>query len=184
MTGLIVVTGHPATGKTTIAEHLARELRLPVVIKDAIKEKLWDNIGAGDRAWSQRLGKAAVMELFRDIEAILDADVSVVAEANFSPEEAAPVLAGVAGRAGATVVQVVVAADEPVLRSRFEERACGEDRHACHLDAVVLAEVATGGWSTPMKMELPGELIEVDTTGGDWDTILADVTRDVRTHLS
>jgi hypothetical protein len=51
------VTGPPATGKTTLAERISRELGLPLVAKDAIKERLYDTVGAGDRAWSQRLGR-------------------------------------------------------------------------------------------------------------------------------
>lgn len=37
---LIVVTGRPASGKTTLAHILAREIRCPVISRDEIKEGL------------------------------------------------------------------------------------------------------------------------------------------------
>ncbi len=47
---LLVVTGMPSSGKTTVAEDLARRLRLPLIAKDEIKESLYDSRGAEDVA--------------------------------------------------------------------------------------------------------------------------------------
>jgi adenylate kinase family enzyme len=47
---LIVVTGAPGSGKSTIAVPLAGRLGLPLIAKDDIKEALWDHVGPGDRA--------------------------------------------------------------------------------------------------------------------------------------
>ena len=55
---LVVVTGPPAAGKTTVARGIAQRLRLPLVEKDTIKEALFDTLGTGDLAWSRRLGEA------------------------------------------------------------------------------------------------------------------------------
>jgi 2-phosphoglycerate kinase len=46
---LILVSGAPATGKTTIAKSLSTQLRIPVIGKDAIKESLFETIGHSDR---------------------------------------------------------------------------------------------------------------------------------------
>ena len=40
-TMLLLVHGLPATGKTTLAQWLSRELGWPAIHKDAIKEILW-----------------------------------------------------------------------------------------------------------------------------------------------
>jgi uridine kinase len=50
-TPIIGVAGPPASGKTTLARAISEELRLPLIAKDAIKERLYDALGPGDREW-------------------------------------------------------------------------------------------------------------------------------------
>src|SRR5690349_16575481 len=80
---LVVVTGMPSSGKTTVAEGLARDLRLPLIAKDEIKESLYDSLGADDVTSSGRLGAAAYALIFALTRAMLSSGVSVIAEANF-----------------------------------------------------------------------------------------------------
>src|SRR5206468_5919376 len=61
----IVVSGAPGTGKSTVAELLADRLGLPLLSLDVIKEALGDALGAGDEAWSNRVGDAAAEVVFR-----------------------------------------------------------------------------------------------------------------------
>jgi predicted kinase len=57
----VVVTGPPASGKSTLARALAAHLGLPLIAKDAIKEALMDTLGIPtDLEQSYRLGRAAV----------------------------------------------------------------------------------------------------------------------------
>lgn len=62
---LIVVSGAPGTGKSTIAAAIAADLRWPVLSLDPIKELLADVLGLGDEDWSDRLGDAAAEIVFR-----------------------------------------------------------------------------------------------------------------------
>ena len=56
----VVVSGPPGSGKSTVAEPLARELGLPLIAKDTIKEALMDVLGAPDVEASKRLGAASI----------------------------------------------------------------------------------------------------------------------------
>jgi len=56
---LIVVSGAPGTGKSTIARALGADLRFPVLSLDPVKEALADVLGLGDEDWSNRVGDAA-----------------------------------------------------------------------------------------------------------------------------
>ena len=80
---MVLVSGAPGSGKTSLAGPLAAELGFALLGKDRIKERLHDALGApeSDLAWSKRLGAAAMEVLWA-----LAADApAVVLEANFRP---------------------------------------------------------------------------------------------------
>jgi hypothetical protein len=62
---VLIVTGAPASGKTTLGRQLANALGLPYFSKDLFKESLFDSLGWQDRAWSQRVGGASTAVPFR-----------------------------------------------------------------------------------------------------------------------
>ena len=56
---VIVVTGIPGSGKTTLAFALAETMGSSVISKDEIKESLMDSLGTGDNDWAKALSRAA-----------------------------------------------------------------------------------------------------------------------------
>ncbi|CAA9504483.1 MAG: hypothetical protein AVDCRST_MAG67-2235 [uncultured Solirubrobacteraceae bacterium] len=69
----VLVTGPPASGKSFVASIVADRLGVPLIAKDAIKETLFETLGTGDVAWSQRLGRATLALMLSALEGQLRA---------------------------------------------------------------------------------------------------------------
>lgn len=155
---LVVVTGPPGAGKTTVAAAIRGRLGLALLEKDVLKETLGAELGVAGRTESQRLGIAVFELLAVLVRELLGAGCSLIVEGNF--------------RAGTTtfdampparVVQVFVSADPAVLRERLETRTT--HAHPVHYDREAAAEIeqraGAGEWR-PLPLE--GELVRIDTT--------------------
>jgi len=154
---LVVVTGMPSSGKTTVAEGLARQLRLPLIAKDEIKESLYESLGADDVASSGRLGAAAYALIFALARTMLASGVSVIVEANFFRDQENEFAALPAHR----LVQLHCEAPLPILLDRYTNRS----RHPGHQDAEKIKELPARFESdahSPLRLD--GELIQLDTT--------------------
>ena len=132
---LILVSGPPAAGKTTLARRLAGECSLPLVSKDGIKELLFDTVGTRDYAWSQGLGRASIALLYDFTERLLAAGVSVIAESNFHCEADSEKIARLGQSHGFRPLQIHCTASADVLEERFERRRHTAERHPGHVQA-------------------------------------------------
>jgi len=169
---LVVVTGPPAAGKTTVARGLAARLPLPLVRKDTIKEALFDGLGTGDLAWSQRLGVGTYEVIWALLEESLAAGSGLVTEANFVRGQDERHFARLPG---ARIVQVHCDAPLDLLLERYG----GRERHPGHVDGErirALRDAVESGRHDPL--ELPGETIRLDTSEEvDLDRLAARVRR-------
>jgi predicted kinase len=138
---VVLVTGLPASGKTTIARMLAAALHLPLLSRDAFKETLFDTLGWSDRGWSRRLGGASWALLYQSLEMLVVAGCACIVEANFDPERDAPRLSDLAGRHPFIPVEVHCIADGETLVERFVSRAASIDRHPGHVDQTTIEEM-------------------------------------------
>jgi len=171
MSRVILITGLPGTGKSTLAGQVAAHFGVPLVTKDLIKEPLLDVIGAQDAAQSRQLSDASFAVLFALARSLVVAGCSVVLEGNFRPGEheaplraALPLLDEVGSRCG--FAQVLCRVDEGERAARIRARQATAGRHVGHRHCELLV-----GGRVDAFLDLPGERFVHD--GADSARVLA-----------
>jgi predicted kinase len=152
---IVLVSGAPGTGKTTIAVPLAAQLGFPLLTKDTIKEAIWDALDPqpADLAWSRRVGGAAMSTLW----AVAACCPQAVLEANFRPHseyERSRLTA-----LGAHIVEVYCFCSPEEAMRRYAARA--PHRHPTHILQTLTPE-SLAEFDVPFAL---GPVIEVDTDG-------------------
>ncbi len=150
---LIVVSGAPGAGKTTLAHAVARGVGCPAVCRDEIREGM-AHAGTADPAMRRTYDA-----FFDTLGVLLRAGVTVVAEAAFQDRLWRPVLSPLAGLGGIRVIRCV--ADPAVARDRMTRRL-GDPVRAAHADPEMLAR-PPAPWA-PITLDVP--TLQVDTNDG------------------
>lgn len=187
MATLIIVSGPSASGKSTLSHRLSKDLKIPMICRDAIKEAMFDSMkkteGVTDRQRSIEYGSAAALILVREAEEFLNASVSCIVEAKFNPKFSQAEIAELIEKTGASAIQVQCVCDGETLFERFKQRSLRADRHPGHGDSgnaeEFKDELLVGRYPT---LDITGELLEYDTTQEDesaYQDLLSKVKADI-----
>ncbi|MEO5929875.1 MAG: AAA family ATPase [Candidatus Kapaibacterium sp.] len=159
---LIVITGPPCTGKTSLSGMISGRYSIPAFGKDMIKESLADVLNNGGDIPSRRLGIAAEELLYVVAEELMRLGGSVIIEGTFKDSYARMPISGLAARHAADIIQIQCVADPEILLRRYRLR---HGRHPVHP-----APDGTEEFERDMRrgrydpIDIPGIIITHDTT--------------------
>jgi predicted kinase len=161
---LIIVTGRPASGKTTLSHILSREIKCPLLSRDQFKEGYINTF----RSSHSNIAPAATTDIyetfFQAIELLLSKNISVIAEAAFQHRLWYPKL--IQYTAIADIRILVCEIDPQLALSRYTSRIASDaGRERFHGDRSELAKQASESLITSyIAPDIPVPTLKINTT--------------------
>jgi predicted kinase len=155
---VVLLTGLPAAGKTTLSHPLANALGIPCLRGDSIKEAMFDSIGYSTLAWSEFLTVVSKDVAFRMLPELGPCVMDV-----FMPREEAR------QRLRPTVKEIIeihCSIPYETAWERFAKRAKSGDRHPGHVEAGMDFDfyvTSLRPQHVAQPFALGGPVLEVDT---------------------
>ena len=128
---IIILSGMPATGKSTLAAKLQQRFGYPILEKDYIKEGLFDTLGFSCYAEKKALDAAATDILLRMIGQLAKTGGSMIVDNNFNATDI-QALNKILEEHDGKCVTVFLTGDPQVLYERYVERDSHFRRHIGH----------------------------------------------------
>jgi predicted kinase len=157
---LVLISGAPGTGKTTLATKLAADLKLPLITKDGLKETIGDALGVSSLEESIRLGRATFPLLFCVANAILQGSSGLILESAFAVDLSERELEGLCGLSDARLIRCTTSPE--IAMDRYARRK----RHPVHRDNERHGDLDVRLRSGYYDIVLPVPTLEVETSDG------------------
>lgn len=157
---LVVISGLPASGKTTLAKRLSEEFSVSLISKDTIKELLFETLPQKDREWSTIQGRAAIAMMYAGAKELLLSGTSVMIESSFDTALGAGDVDRLLADTNSALVEIhcTLAYDE---RQRRWTHRSKTSRHPGHLDEP--SHVLSRSQAEDDRALYPDEALLVDT---------------------
>jgi predicted ABC-type ATPase len=165
---VIIITGYPGAGKTTLGKSLSERFDMPFVSKDEIKEILFDSLGWKDREWSMKLGATSYELMFYFAKKIVETNKPFILETYFS-QMSEKEIANLKNEFNIRPIQIVCSASSGIIFDRVKNRVDSGQRHPGHVDDMRYDELAEKTKKEYEPLRIGGSLMIVDTS--DFDKI-------------
>lgn len=162
---LVVVTGRPASGKTTLAHILTQELKCPLISRDELKEGYVNTLNIQHNKLDESVAWHIYNTFFETINLLISKGISVIIEAAFQNRLWQPKLLDLLDKADIKVIICKTTAD--IVEHRFRNRLLNHpEREKFHGDNVLSLLNKTSGLLTDVyeALNINAPTLEVDTT--------------------
>lgn len=137
----IIISGPPASGKTTLGRQLKEHYNLPFIYKDLIKETLFDTLGIADSDWSGKLGNSSIVLLYKLLNEALSAKKSLIIESAFFGKQDTERTKSIIEKYQAKPIEIYCTASNKIIIERFAKRETSLERHKGHHRSNVLPDL-------------------------------------------
>lgn len=162
----ILVTGIPASGKSTMAKYISEKMNIPMLSKDSIKEILFDEVGFQSREGKVKLGNASMKMMYYSAEQLMKTKQTFVLENNFE-NTSKEGLSALLEKYSYTAITVRLTGDYEKIYQRFLERNDSSDRHRGHVVNDCYPEKETGIPNKTTFLSFEGYLYGIEHRGFD-----------------
>ena len=138
---IIIISGPPCTGKTTLAEKLATIYHLPYLSKDDIKEIIFDSLGWSDRKWSRKVGLLSYNLVYYFGKKLLPVRKTFIMESNFKPGYHNIRIHKIFSDLRFYPIQIFCHDDTESIIKKFTYRAGAGQRHPGHVEHLMAEEL-------------------------------------------
>lgn len=167
---IIIIEGYLASGKSTFAELLSEELKIPCLIKDKFKTALCSSISIGDRRESSRFSVVTFDGMMYVAEQLLKTGVPLILEGNFVPAgvketDESEVIRRLIQKYDSMALTFKFTGDTRILYRRFTEREALPERGQANRIGRAVAYDEFCGWCHNLDpFDIGGKVVPVDTT--------------------
>ena len=163
---LMVVTGRPASGKTTLSRILSEQMKCPLIARDEMKEGYINTFRSSHKDIAATAAGEIYDAFFKTIELLLSNNISIVAEAAFQHKLWYPKLAPLMDKADIRIV-ICDIAPETAMKRFAERMAADPGREKFHGDSEeFLKDIDNSLINTYEAPHLPVPVLQVDTSDG------------------
>lgn len=172
---LIVITGRPASGKTTLAHRLSKETGLPLISRDELKQGFVYTSGLSHNEVDRSTDLMIYDTFFETVELLVSKGISIIIEAAYQHKLWEPKLTDLLNKAN---IKIIICNITPAAaKTRFNQRLSADpDRKRFHGDAPITSDDEHIGSLIdnyqPVNIDAPTMLVE---TTGDYIPILATI---------